>query len=78
MHDHARTPPSGHPSEAEAALLKRIGTGDKGALQELYHLYSKPLYSYAVRVLGSEQDAEEVVQDAFVRYWKAAARYDPA
>jgi RNA polymerase sigma-70 factor (ECF subfamily) len=67
-----------HASALEAALLRRVGAGDRKALQELYHLYSKPLYSYALKVLGNEQDAEEVVQDAFVRYWKKAAKYDPA
>ena len=66
------------PSASESALLGRIGAGDKTALQELYHLYSKPMYSYAFKVLGNEQDAEEVVQDAFVRYWKTAAKYDPS
>ena len=57
-------------------LLRRIGEGQRAALQELYHLYSKPLYSYALKILGNQQDAEEVVQDAFVRYWKKAAKYD--
>ncbi|MGI9240080.1 MAG: RNA polymerase sigma factor, partial [Verrucomicrobiales bacterium] len=65
-------------STSELALLGRIGKGDRTALQELYHLYSKPLYSYALKVLGNRQDAEEVVQDAFVRYWKKAASYDPS
>ncbi len=68
--------PDGSVGASESALMVRIGAGDKTALQELYHLYSKPLYSYAFKVLGCAQDAEEVVQDAFVRYWKKAASFD--
>lgn len=64
-------------ARTEAALLKRMASRERAALQELFHLYSKPLYSYAYKLLSCEQDAEEAVQDAFVRYWKKAGDYDP-
>ncbi len=60
----------------EHALLVRIAGRDKVALTELYHIYGKPLFSYAVRVLGNREDAEEAIQDTFVRIWNKAPSYD--
>jgi RNA polymerase sigma-70 factor (ECF subfamily) len=61
----------------EPALLARMALGDASALQTLYDLYAKPLYSYALQALGSPQDAEEVLQDAFTKIWKKSPSYDP-
>ena len=61
----------------EVALVARMARQDKGALKDLYHLYSKPLYSYAYKVLQNKEDVEECLQDAFVRLWAKAATYDP-
>jgi RNA polymerase sigma-70 factor (ECF subfamily) len=60
----------------EPALLARMARGDASALQALYDLYAKPLYSYALQVLGSRQDAEEVLQDAFTKIWQKSPTYD--
>lgn len=62
----------------ECALLARMAAGDQGALGELYSLYSDALYSYALRITGGESDAEEVLQDAFVKFWRRARGFDPA
>ena len=62
----------------EVAILERIGQRDRNALRELYHLYSGPLYSYAMKVLGVKEDAEEVLQDVYVRIWSKAPDYNPA
>ena len=62
---------------AEAALLARMGGGDHAALADLYSLYSDALYSLALRMTGEPRDAEEVLQDAFVKMWQRARGYDP-
>ena len=62
---------------AEAALVARIGTGDRQALRELYGRYAPPLFSLAVRLVGDGGEAEELLQDAFVKIWRHAGRYDP-
>lgn len=61
----------------ETWLLSQIAKGEATALTKLYERYSAPLFSYALRLLGSTGDAEEVLQDAFVRIWRSAPSYDP-
>lgn len=61
---------------AEAALIARMAQGDHSALDALYALYSDALYSLAVRMTGEHRDAEEVLQDSFVRMWKRAPAFD--
>lgn len=61
----------------EAELLRRIGNGERGAFDELYARYSRPLFSYILRFLRDRMLAEEVLQDAFVKIWRTAHRYDP-
>lgn len=61
--------------QAEARLIERIGKGCTQSFEELYRRYSGPLYSYAYQSLSSRQDAEESLQDTFVRIWEIASQY---
>lgn len=56
----------------EQALLKSAVAGDSKASKELIRLLSSPAYSLAWKMLGSKEDAEDVVQEAFIRLWKSA------
>ncbi len=60
----------------EIALLAAIGRGERTAFRELYGRYSAPLLSLALRFLGDRGAAEEVIQDAFLKIWQHAAKYD--
>ena len=62
---------------AEAALIACMGAGDHAALSSLYALYSDALYSLALRMTGESRDAEEVLQDSFVKMWQRARGFDP-
>ncbi|MCH6255480.1 sigma-70 family RNA polymerase sigma factor [Puniceicoccaceae bacterium K14] len=62
----------------EADLIRRIAEGDRVAFDELYARYSKPLFSYALKFLRDRMQAEEVLQDVFVKIWKTAKNYNPA
>lgn len=55
----------------EEALLKAIRSGDSAAFDVLIGMYSAKLYKVAYALLGSRQDAEEVVQDTFLRAYRA-------
>lgn len=61
----------------EAELIRRIGAGERSAFDELYARYSRPLFSYAFKFLKDRMIAEEVLQDAFVKIWRTAPRYNP-
>ena len=55
----------------EEALLKAFRSGDDAAFDGLIGMYSAKLYKVAYALLGSRQDAEEVVQDTFLRAYRA-------
>ena len=55
----------------EEALLKAFRSGDDTAFDGLIEMYSAKLYKVAYALLGSRQDAEEVVQDTFLRAYRA-------
>jgi RNA polymerase sigma-70 factor (ECF subfamily) len=54
-----------------------MAKGESDALRELYETWSPILLGASVRMLGDRHEAEEVVQDTFVRMWHRAIDYDP-
>lgn len=69
--------PQENAAAEEARLLARSGAGDREAFRLLYARYSAPLFSLAVRMVGNIGEAEELLQDAFMKVWRNAASYDP-
>jgi len=62
----------------DAQLMSRIAAGDQRALQALMQRHLGRTVRLAARVLGSTAAAEDVAQDAFIRVWKHADRWqDP-
>jgi RNA polymerase sigma-70 factor (ECF subfamily) len=61
----------------DARLLAVIAGGDQHALATLYRRRAGLLYSLLVRMLANEMEAQEVVQDTFIRIWRRADEYDP-
>jgi len=64
------------PQPSDADLLAWLAAGDPGALTLLYRRYAPVVYSLALRMLGNQQQAEEVVQDVFVKLWRQPQSYD--
>lgn len=62
--------------ETEAAAVARTKDGDPEAFRTLVERYSRSLFSLAFRLTGNEQDAEDVVQETFLRAYKQISRYD--
>lgn len=62
---------------SDADLLARVAGGDRDAsLAELYDRYAGRLYGLGIRLLGDRGQAEELVQETFVRVWQGAGRFD--
>lgn len=59
-------------------LLGAVARGDRVALATLYDRTSAKLFGICLRLLGSEAEAEDVLQEAYVTVWRNAARFDPA
>ena len=60
--------------ESDAALVRRVLAGDTAAYAGLVARYRDRLGRYAMRMLGNEADAEEALQDAFVRGYRSLHR----
>jgi RNA polymerase sigma-70 factor, ECF subfamily len=59
----------------DVALLNRIVARDPTALAELYDRYSRMLFGLVLRILKNRDEAEEIMQDAFVQAWMRATTY---
>ncbi len=65
-------------SEAsDGALVVAVGRWREDALAECYRRHGGAVYSLARRVLGEVSDAEEVVQEVFLRLWTEPDKFDP-
>lgn len=58
------------------SLLKRIGQNDEAAFRELYELMSSAVFAYALSVSRNRADAEDIMQDTFLRIRAAAHLYE--
>jgi RNA polymerase sigma-70 factor (ECF subfamily) len=64
--------------EVEIELLKKIGFGDRPSFEELYDRLSGILFSAALKILGDQREAEDVLQDVFIQIWDKAKLYNLA
>ena len=58
-------------------LLSRIAQGDKEALGALYERTHAALYGFALSLVRRPGDAEDILQETFLRVYAAAERYRP-
>jgi RNA polymerase sigma-70 factor (family 1) len=54
----------------EQELLSQLKAGNKATFTRLYELYSQPLYLNLLKLLKSEQAAEEILQNIFLIVWE--------
>ncbi len=65
-------------SEELAAVLRRVGQGDRDAFETLYRATNRKLYGIVVRILVSRSLADEILQEVYVKIWQKAADFDDA
>ncbi|MFP3526161.1 sigma-70 family RNA polymerase sigma factor, partial [Pantoea sp. SIMBA_072] len=51
-------------------LMARIRAGDQAAYRTLVHRHLKRAYALARRMCGSDAEAEDIAQDAFLQVWQ--------
>jgi RNA polymerase sigma-70 factor, ECF subfamily len=61
----------------DAELMAWAGAGDCAAFDLLVARHGERALRLALRVVGDPAEAEDVAQEAFLRAWRAAARFDP-
>ena len=62
---------------SDVVLAMAVARWDQEALAEVYRRNAGPAFGLARRVLGDGANAEEAVQEVFLRFWKEPARLDP-
>jgi RNA polymerase sigma-70 factor (ECF subfamily) len=63
-------------ADSDLDLAEALAAGEVDALARLYDRYGALAYSVALRILGDPGKAEDVVQDAFLKLWHSARRFD--
>jgi RNA polymerase sigma-70 factor (ECF subfamily) len=59
----------------EHTIIERVLAGETEAFAPLVERYSRRLFAFTVQIVGSPEDAEEVVQDAFVNAYRHLNRF---
>lgn len=68
-----------HPEQAQTTdleVLRGIAGGDEQALSALYDRYRLILFGLILRILHSQQEAEDVLQEVFLQVWRRASDFD--
>ena len=63
--------------DADLRLMQRVAANDEQAVGDLYDRFGSLVYRLAYQAMPTRAEAEDAVQEVFVRLWKTADRYDP-
>jgi RNA polymerase sigma-70 factor (ECF subfamily) len=58
-------------------LLERFAQGDMNAFEELFRQFQGDVFGWIVRIVRNRSTAEDLTVDAFLRAYRAHARFDP-
>lgn len=61
--------------EEEYAVIRRVCAGDADAFETLVTAYQKQVYNLALRTVGSEEDAADMTQEAFLRAYRSLGSF---
>ena len=63
--------------DSDEALMARVARGDELAFRQLSRRHLPAMLGLARRILGNAADAEDVAQEAMLRVWTHAPRWQP-
>jgi len=61
--------------EEEQLLVDRCRQGDRDSFAQLMRLHQKQIYNFTYRMLGNEEEAEDLTQDIFVAAFRGIRRF---
>lgn len=61
----------------ETYIVSLLQSSDKKAVELIYDNYSDSLYGVILKMLKDENDAQDVLQESFIKIWKNSQKYDP-
>ena len=65
------------PTDLDYAVLRRVAKGDQDALAELIRRHQPRLYQVAYRLLKDPLEAEDALQEVFLKVYESAHRFEP-
>lgn len=60
---------------SDADLMQAMAAGNSAAMEKLYDRYSKPVFSFAFRMMSDRDHAEDLTQEVFLRAWRRSSRF---
>ncbi|MBV8246083.1 MAG: sigma-70 family RNA polymerase sigma factor [Candidatus Eremiobacteraeota bacterium] len=72
LHQEYKVPPAVHPATKQPKAQKQVPSAER--FESIVDEYQRRLYGFALRMTGNREDAEEIVQDAFVRAYRALGK----
>lgn len=63
-------------NQDESSLLQGLRSGDPASFEEVVRKHGGRLLAVAARILGSEDEAPDVVQEAFISAWRGIAAFE--
>ena len=67
---------SAYDGMSDEDLLLATARGDREAFRRLYQNTDKSIYGYILSIIKNESDAEEIMQETYMKVWTSAASYE--
>ncbi len=64
--------------QEDLELIKRLQNQDNKALSIIYDRYSGALYGVILRICKNEEQAQDLLQETFLKIWQKSNQYDPS
>ena len=62
-------------NEEERMLIDQARNGDRHAFETIVYAYERPLYNYALRMMGNPEDASDAVQETFLKAYTGLSAF---
>lgn len=67
-----------HAADDAQLIARYLHDGDEAALRTLFERHMRPIHGFLLRFTGSAQDADDLVQETFIKAWRHLRKVDPA